>query len=169
METDEFGFILPSLYSLTIDDLLRNSAVLVRGQSWTGKTYVAREIERQQSALKLGDFVWFQPLERHTVGRSVKPDSWDHWLTSPKKQACWIIDSVDEGELIQPNVYTDVTHLIDAAGRQARERLKLIMFVRETDIPKELPNFLEKRFGDSFTNVELLPRERRTHCGEDAA
>jgi len=161
VETDDVGFIVPSLYSLTIEQILRASAVLVRGQSWTGKTYVANEIVNQQSTLKLGDYSWFQPLERHMAGRPLKPTEWDEWLGNEEKQACWIIDSVDEGELIQPNVYTEITYLLEQAGKRACRRLKLIMFARENDVPKELCEFLENHFGDLFFNVELLPLDRK--------
>ena len=160
VETDDAGFIVPSLDSLTIEQILKSSAVLIRGQPWIGKTYVANEIVNQQSVLELGEYSWFQPLDRHTAGRSLRPTEWEEWRRSRDKRACWIIDSVDEGELIQPNVYTEITCLLKEAGKKACQRLKLIMFVREADVPGELCEFLAEHFGHTFSDLELLPLDR---------
>lgn len=163
-QTDPFGFILPSQASLNIDQVLSKGAVVVRGQPWVGKSFVAEEIFRQREALKLGEYVWLLQLADHSVGRSLVPAGWNDWLVAPGRRACWVIDSVDEGESIQRNIYTEIIKLLEVSGLEiCRERLKIVVFVREAEVPERLSKlceFLETLYGQSFADVELLLLDR---------
>ncbi|GAF77540.1 unnamed protein product, partial [marine sediment metagenome] len=106
--------------------------------------------------LKLGEHVWFLPLEEHTVGCLIKDPEWDRWCSGTER-ACWIVDSFDEGELLQPNIWTEIKRLIKDADEAARDRLTLIIFVRETEAPEGLIKFLTQFYGQNFIDVELMP------------
>ena len=163
-QTDEYGFISPSPSSLTIDQVLSKGAIVVRGQPWIGKSFVAEEIYKQREALGLGEHVWLLQLADHSSGRSLVPGGWNDWLAAPGRRACLVVDSVDEGESIQRNIYTEIIKLLEDSGKETcRERLKIVVFVREAEIPQRLSKlceFLDTQYGQSFADVELLPLDR---------
>jgi hypothetical protein len=147
----------PDLFG--IENLLKFPAILVRGRPWMGKTYLANEIRNQQSQLELGKYVWPLPLEDHTSGRSIEPGEWPQWRDG-KDQAAWIIDSLDEGELLQPNISTEIIRLIKELDNAARQRLKVVVFGREAEIPQRFVEFLHKQYAVGFQDVELMPLDR---------
>ncbi len=162
VDTNDLGFVEPSRNSYSVEQILTRAAILVRGQPWVGKTYLAKKFLEQQTALNLGNCVWHLPLERHTIGRSIKPPGWDEWRLSRDQKACWIIDSIDEGEIIQPNIHTEIISLLEGVGKHTCSRLKVVVFVRESEVPEELWLFLKQHFEDSFADVELLPLDQQS-------
>ena len=112
-QLDVDGFLDASCPAMGFDDLLRREpdVVLIRGRPWLGKSYLFNAIRGQKAELALGDFVWETQLQDYSRQNKLLPKEWDEWKTGDKK-ACWLIDSLDEGELVEPNLW-------NAMGREA--------------------------------------------------
>lgn len=100
-EFDDDGFVRPSGESLLAEDLLPCTAVLVAAPPWTGKSFVAKQLE---ASLKVGaregafcspDFVERTCFEERAP--RLRPLWWDPWKDGDQR-ACWIVDAVDEDE-----------------------------------------------------------------------
>lgn len=159
VEQDEYGFVVPSPSLLGIEEVLRAPAVLIRGRPWMGKTYLSKAIRNQQLRLSLGEYVWHSPLEIHTQGRPVEPEAWNEWRAS-QANACWIIDSLDEGELVHTNVSTLILDLLATLDDAARQRLRLVVLGRETEIPQSFVDSLRDLYGTGVHDVVLMPLDR---------
>jgi len=160
VEQDEYGFVEPSFGSLGIRELLSTaSAILIRGRPWMGKTYLAKKVKEQATELDLGKYVWHSSLEQHTIGCRLEPGEWAEWCNG-QDRACWILDAIDEAELIETNVSARIAHLLEGLNEEARGRLKLIMFGRETEIPSPFTDSLRTLYQDDFRDVELMPLDR---------
>ena len=158
IDTDEFGFV-DAPFSYEIEDVLRYSAVLIRGQPWTGKSYIAEQISKQRWQLELGRHVWTLLLQDHCSRQPLVGTDWDAWRDS-KENACWIIDSIDEGELIEPNVSHAILDQIRSLNADGLSRLRVLLFVRADEVPDGLKDGLQEVFGDSFADLDLLPLDR---------
>ena len=152
-EADEHGFVKESGDAFGFEVLRPLQAVVVVGPPWVGKTFVAEQIR----TLNLLDGELFSTqLEWHTIGLALQRLGWDEWVASGA-QASWIVDSLDEGELIQANVHQLILHDLRSLDESVRSRLRVIIFCRETDLPEPLLAGLASLYPDSFAAVELLP------------
>ncbi|HWM95072.1 MAG TPA: hypothetical protein VN493_30230 [Thermoanaerobaculia bacterium] len=151
---DEQGFVLPLRADEALDvlDLLQHRAALVVAPPWTGKTFIA---EKLHSALKshpglppgfggLCARTCFETLSRESP---VKPVWWDAWAAGARR-ACWIVDAIDEDERSGDRRIDEILGLIEDLPEEARFRLHVLFFCRESEVP---PAFLERAgglFGD---------------------
>lgn len=151
---DEQGFVLPLPAEEALDaaDLLRQRAALVVAPPWTGKTFVAKGLHaalrsRPDLPPGFGGFCFRTCFE--TLGREspVKPLWWDNWAAGDRR-ACWIVDAVDEDERSGDRRIDEVLSLLEELPEEARSRLHVLFFCRESEVP---PAFLERAgrlFGD---------------------
>jgi len=168
--TDENGFVLPFPGVLGVENLLCRKAVLVLAPPWTGKTHVAKAIDRQ---MRFGGAVGQPPgnwspfcevtlLEDQIAGRAILPDWWPKWQESHAR-AWWVIDALDEGERRTPGLCAEFLGAVKGLPSQARDRLTLIMFSRESSAelpPKVLP-LLREIYADELLRVDLLGLDER--------
>lgn len=151
-ETDEWGFVEESSELVGFDALSTLRAVLVVGPPWIGKTFVAEQIQ----TLELLDGDQFPTkLHHHSIGLPLQPPGWGEWVSSVRR-ANWIVDSLDEGELIQENVHQIILHDLRALTPLARNRLRVIVFCREANLPESFRDALTGVYADEFAAFELL-------------
>lgn len=151
---DEQGFVLPLPAEEAMDaaDLLRQRAALVVAPPWTGKTFVAKGLHaalRSRPDLPPGFGGFCSRTCFETLGREsrVKPPWWDDWAAGGRR-ACWIVDAVDEDERSGDRRIDEVLSLLEELSEEARCRLHVLFFCRESEVP---PAFLERAgrlFGD---------------------
>ena len=157
-EFDVYGFTKASPSLLSAKELLKNQAILIRGRPWLGKTFVCKQIRDQSERLSLGKRVWYRQLSEISTTIDA-PDSWTQWRRS-KERACWLIDSIDEGESIVPNISLRITEILSEITAEQRSRLKIILFCREAETPTQFVTRLQELFGDGFIQVELMPLDQ---------
>jgi hypothetical protein len=155
--TDEFGFVDETNGLMKFDTLLKHRAVLIVGPPWVGKSFVAGQL--QTMSPPEGESILFTQLVDHSVGLSVAPAGWQDWLSSGR-QTTWVIDSLDEGDVIQTNLHQHLLLLLRGLNDSAKLRLRIVMFCREAEIPDSLQHQLTALYGNDFIAAELLPLTR---------
>ncbi|HZZ80877.1 MAG TPA: hypothetical protein VFE62_20410 [Gemmataceae bacterium] len=135
--TDEFGFVVAAQDTLSLDEVMSRQAVLIRGHPWVGKTFISRQIYNQPSSHGEHAFVWRLDMQDFHRGKLLKPAGWDNWLQGDHR-ALWIIDGIDNGEAIEPNAYGGVLDCLEAVDGSARQRLTVLMFCRDSEVPPRL-------------------------------
>ena len=99
---DRFGFVSVFQDSSEVGDLFAFQLVLVVAPPWTGKSFVAKQldghfrqhIEASSKDAPFGAFFHLTNFERGMPVNAV-PDWWDAWRES-ELRACWIVDAIDE-------------------------------------------------------------------------
>jgi hypothetical protein len=152
---DKHGFIEPFQEAFRVDDLLRWQIVLVVAPPWTGKSFVAKQLEGhfRRSAetasadAPFGRFFHLTNLEYRTPEDAL-PYWWDDWRASDSR-ACWIVDAVDEDAKDHSRGAFRVLGLVEALSTKDRSRLRLLMFARENEVPQRVARRLSEMFGES--------------------
>ena len=99
---DDLGFldVTRSTSLLTAEELLELPVALVVAPHWMGKTFVANQMGiwlRQDD--RFGPYLYGTSLQISGAERDVPPPWWNDWKNAKQgTRACWIIDSLDEGE-----------------------------------------------------------------------
>ena len=144
-------------------------AFLVRGRPWIGKSYLFDATCGQRNDLNLGTFFWMTQLQDHPQGKDIVPGTWNEWKASDKP-GCWLIDSLDEGEIVQPKLCNLFVDQLDLIGESCR-RLRVIFFSRSEPFLEPFSRRINQLYGDQFVDLALLPLQRddaRRWAGEQA-
>lgn len=140
---DEQGFVLPLPADEVVSpsDLLRHSAALIVAPPWTGKTFVSEQLHRALSG-ELCARTCFETLGRDAP---VKPLWWDGWAEGGS-QARWIVDAIDEDERSGDRRIDEILGLLEELD-EARSRLHVLFFCRESEVPPAFLKRAERLFG----------------------
>jgi hypothetical protein len=167
---DRYGFVRHSQDALEADDLFSNQLVLVVAPPWTGKSFVAKQLEahfRQHMAnvtdhAPFGTFFHLTNFERH-VPEDAFPAWWGDWRRC-ESRACWLVDAVDEDAKDHSRGAQRVLGLVSGLTSHERARLCLLIFARENEVPKKVGQWLREIYGDpgkgadsAFERVRLAP------------
>lgn len=158
---DGDGFVDCSCPAMSFADLLSadTRAVLIRGRPWLGKSYLFEAIRGQQAELKLGDFVWDTQLQDYSARSKLLPNDWETWKSSDTN-ACWLVDSLDEGELVEPNLWSAIVEQVELLDVGCRNRLQVIVFSRSEPFLDRFASKMTKLFDKGFVDVDLLEWQR---------
>src|SRR6476661_4067394 len=167
---DAYGFVQPMVSDevLSAKDLLKLGATLITAPPWTGKSFVAEEIF---SALKqvapapppeiprFDDRCHLTSFEK--VGRvsRIEPDWWAVWEKGAK-QACWLIDAIDEDERRQERQVLRALEHIEHLSEAARSRLHVLFFARENETPPHFVKKVEEIWPGTLRKVRLASLDR---------
>ncbi len=168
---DGDGFIDPSCPAMSFSELLHANAraIVIRGRPWLGKSYLFDAICGHEADLDLGAFVWSKQLQDHSQQGKLLPRQWDEWKDSDA-QACWLIDSMDEGELVAPNLWNAIVEQIESLPEGSRSRLRVIAFSRAEQFLERFAGKMQALFGDGYIDVDLLEwgrEDARQWTGDD--
>ncbi len=150
---DEFGFLadrfIPS--TLTVGELLTPPATLVVSAPWTGKTFVAKQLELYFTTKEVQEEV-INPYGRFFHATLFEsrlavdvPRWWEKWLTSTKN-ALWIIDAVDEDVRRGGDAIYRILGRLEDLQPQDRNRLRVVIFTRESEEPSEVRDKLRELY-----------------------
>jgi len=152
---DEHGFLAEEFCAAAhnIDSVFDQRAVLIVGPPWTGKTYLAKRLYRYlvDSAEKadqspFGKNVHKTLFEEHGVGAAIDPPWWTAWQGG-KGRACWIVDALDEDARGRLKQMHEIMNRVEALPSQTRNRLLLLLFARENDVPEDITKRLGQIWG----------------------
>jgi len=161
---DEHGFLTPSRHFFGFERLLDRPCSLVTAPPWIGKSFMAERIEallRSDLEVELSAksrFLHRTNLEAQLQSQPLEPSWWVEWQNTPA-EATWIIDAVDEGQRKDGALCPALLKTFSELPSPQRERLRLLLFARESDLQEFAPDFesgLRKIFGDVL-RAELLP------------
>ena len=173
---DELGFLADSFVPSTmgVDELFGLQAVLITGPPWSGKTFLAEQLKKhfrdnsagESSKSPFGEFLHGTFFETFGQGADIEPHWWGAWQGA-RARACWIVDAIDEDERCKHRRAHTVLNLVENLNREARERLLLLMFSRENEIPEKVEKRLQEiydspggRTGTRFRILHLAPVDR---------
>ncbi len=165
---DQYGFLVPSDGTFTFEGLFDAQATLVVAPPWLGKTTVARAIDAylretdgKLNHLNFGKWVHLSLLDQHLPGSQVKPPWWPEWSASKNRDACWLVDALDEARDRAPGLLNWLLELLRRLDSRTRQSLRLILFARSAELPKEVFAALKEIYGQQHHVVELLALDRR--------
>lgn len=172
--TDPFdGFVRPIGKILSVQELLAYSAVLVVAPPLTGKSFVAKQLERVLTLEPSSEaFPWRGPCERTSFeisGRTTRlaPLWWESWQGGTE-QAWWLVDALDEDERRGDRRAQEILDLVRSLPLEARSRLHLILFSRLNEVPAWCEEQLPKLEGFRKVRLAGLTRdEARTLVGSE--
>ena len=161
---DRYGFLTPSPQFFGFERLLERPCSLVTAPPWIGKSFMAERItgflraDLAPEPLTKSHFLHPTNLEARLRGQPLEPNWWTEWQNSGAV-ATWIIDAVDEGQRKEDGALCPaLLRLFDELTPPQRERLRLLLFARESDLQEVAPDFekgLRRVFGEVF-RAELL-------------
>jgi hypothetical protein len=172
---DDHGFVLRLLDTDVVSalDLLQHSAALIVAPPWTGKTFISEQLD---AALNLGGQL-HKRVSFERPATSLRPAWWDDWL-SAESPAWWIVDAIDEDERRGDCRTDEILELFEDLPKEARSRLHILFFCRESEEPQPFLSRAERLFGAwSATHPAGLRRLRlagldresaRDHVGAEA-
>lgn len=144
---DDLGFLdaARSMPLLTAEQLLEVPVALVVAPQWMGKTHVARQMEtwlREDG--RFNRYLQLTSLEVSGAEYDVPPQWWDDWRNSSQgTNACWIIDSLDEGEQRHRGVCERIAGELNKLAPGRRADLRLVMLTRSRDWINKLVSDLQ--------------------------
>src|SRR5215213_1046609 len=146
------GFVRPIGNVLSIQELLTHSAVLVAAPPLTGKSFVAKQLERvltldpPSATLPLRGRCERTSFEISWRTTRLAPLWWESWQSSTE-QAWWLVDALDEDERRGDGRAQEVLDLVCGLPAEARSRLHLLLFSRLGEVPAWCEERLPKLFG----------------------
>ncbi|HEX3529418.1 MAG TPA: hypothetical protein VH988_20360 [Thermoanaerobaculia bacterium] len=158
---DAHGFLRPSTKFFQYAQLLQRPCTLVLAPPWIGKTFTAQQIFYDLQRRNEGERAiskWSPELTDLEV--RFKEPSWLGEWKEGKGLAIWIIDALDEGQRRDQGLCPLLLTLLRQLSSDQRQRLRLLLFARETDLREVAPDFKEQlrtTFRDGFFIAELLP------------
>jgi len=162
-ETDSDGFVRPSEESLRAEDLLACAAVLAAAPPWTGKSFVAKQLEASlRGGACDGTFCCPEFVERTCFEEPtprLAPHWWNRWKDGDQR-ACWIVDAIDEDARRGRDQVHHILELIGELQESSRARLCSIFFVRISEIPKAFDDKIGQLFGGRLKRVRLVGLDR---------
>lgn len=162
-DLDDDGFVRSSGESLLAEDLLASTAILAVAPPWTGKSFVARQLEASlKGGAREGSFCSPEFVERTSFEERaprLRPLWWDRWKDGDQR-ACWIVDAIDEDERHRRDQVYPILELIESLPESSRTRLFSIFFVRISDIPKAFDERIGQLFGTGLKRVRLTGLDR---------
>ena len=153
---DDLGFVLPIGKIFQVADLLHPGAALVVAPPWTGKTFLAEQLDR---ALRTSSAWRCHHIGFESPGR-LQPPWWDAWRRDDG-HACWIVDAVDEDERLgNRRIY----EILDEMGglEKERDRLRVIFFCRENEVPASFEKRINEIFGRDLRQFRLAGLDRES-------
>ena len=187
---DHFGFVDLARAGgalLTAERLLERRVCLIIGPPWIGKTFVAKMIS--EGSTRLAEFPALPPaqapkanvhltsLDQESSAEQIPPLGWDEWKQSDA-QFLWIVDSLDEAEECRKGVLQDVLNVLKNLAPDERDRLTLLLFAREVEVPLPFRDELKTLYPTSphqpqgFACLRLAPMDRqeaRNYLGSNDA
>lgn len=168
-DLDEYGFLKHSRRFFGFERLLEAQCALVVAPPWVGKSYAAEGInrflhtERESELLAESYYLRLANLEARLLTEPLEPSWWTKWKSNPEAGATWIIDSLEEGRRREHGALCPaLLSRLTALTKPQRERLRLILFARESELRELAPDFeaeLRNLFDDVLVADLLLGEE----------
>ncbi|MDB5329589.1 MAG: NTPase family-like protein [Phycisphaerales bacterium] len=172
---DPDGFHDENQPAFTIEEVLGLEVALVTAPPWTGKSFVARQLEaflriqakKPATHLEFGAFFHLTSFERHHGGLGLVPAWWKQWkeLGGP---GCWILDAVDEDERLHHGGAQQALDEVEQLEPEQRARLHLLLFARTNEIPRKIVERLQVIYGEwdadlgrGLRRLQLAPFDAR--------
>jgi hypothetical protein len=161
---DDLGFLDSERTAplLTADQLVDLPVALVVAPHWMGKSFVANQTEiwlRQDE--RFGPYLHLSRLEISGAERDVPPPWWNDWKNArPETLACWVIDSLDEGEQRHKGLYLRIANRVSELSEEQRARLRLVMLSRPREWIDSFSGKLQQLYRDQRVRYGLAPLGR---------
>jgi hypothetical protein len=131
-----------------------------------GKSFVAKQMKIWlEKDGRFGRYLHLTRLEISGAERDIPPPWWNGWKRAKEgTRACWIIDSLDEGEHRHPGLYLRVKSELEQLSDEKRAGLRLMLLARQRDWIREFGSQLKQLFmgGDPLYGLAPLDQNEAT-------
>jgi hypothetical protein len=162
---DDLGFLDPKRTTplLGADELLKSPVALIVAPHWMGKSFVAKQLDawlRQEKRFE--PYLRLTGLEIGGAEHDLLPDWWNQWRNQQSgTPACWVIDSLDEGEQRHGGLYLRIAQKLKELSNSQRADLRLVMLSRPREWIAGFAGELQRLYPDQRVLYGLAPLDQR--------